>query len=107
MSKTTCSSHSPRTLFSVSDLPLVIHPGTLHPHWSDAARAKGFDLIARVRDRFRVALRCRTCGGIHVARRFVVMNAQPLCPHCIEARWRETALTACLTWLGRDSAHRH
>ncbi|RDD70151.1 hypothetical protein [Paracoccus versutus] len=107
MSKTIFSSQDTRTLHSVSDLPLVIHPGTLHPHWSDAARAKGFDLIARVRDRLHVALRCQTCSGIHVARHSVVMKAQPLCPHCIETRWRAAATAAGLTWLGRDPDHRH
>lgn len=107
MSKSNLSSHDPRILLSVSDLPLVIHPGELHAHWTAAARSKGFDLIARVRDRFRVALRCQTCGGIHVSRHFVVMTAQPLCPHCVETRWRETAIAAGLTWLGRDTNHRH
>ncbi|WP_374292908.1 hypothetical protein [Paenirhodobacter enshiensis] len=107
MSKTILSSHDTRTPLSVSDLPLVIHPGELYAHWAEAARAKGFDLIARVRDRLHVALRCQTCGGVHVARQYVVMKAQPLCPHCIESRWRATALAAGLTWLGRDPDHRH
>ncbi|KRW98009.1 hypothetical protein [Paracoccus sp. MKU1] len=106
MSKTTCSSPDTRAPLSATDLPLVIHHGELHAHWVEAARSKGFDLIARVRDRLHVALRCQTCGGVHVARHSVVMTAQPLCPHCIEARWRATALAAGLTWLGRD-AHRH
>lgn len=107
MSTTTLSSHDPRAPFSVTDLPLVIHPGELHARWAEAARAKGFDLIARVRDRLHVALRCQTCGGLHVARHSVVMAAQPLCPHCIESRWRATAFAAGLTWLGRDAGHRH
>lgn len=107
MPKTIFSSQDTRTLPSVSDLPLVIHPGKLHVHWTESARAKGFDLIARVQDRFRVALRCQPCGGVHVARHSVVMTAQPLCPHCIESRWRATALAAGLTWLGRDPGHRH
>jgi len=107
MSKTILSSHDIRTPLSVSELPLVIHPGPIHAHWAEAARAKGFDLVARVRDRLHVALRCQTCGGLHVARYSVVMTAQPLCPHCIEARWRATALAAGLTWLGRDPDHRH
>ncbi|KGJ02312.1 hypothetical protein EQ718_06040 [Paracoccus versutus] len=106
MSKTTCSSHDTRAPLSATDLPLVIHPGELHAHWADAARSKGFTLIARVRDRLHVALHCQTCRGVHVARHSVVMTAQPLCPHCIETRWRATALAAGLTWLGRD-AHRH
>ncbi|SIR24298.1 hypothetical protein SAMN05421641_1334 [Paracoccus thiocyanatus] len=107
MSTTILSSHDTRAPLSVSDLPLIIHPGELHAHWIEAASAKGFDLIARVRDRLHVALRCQSCGGIHVARHSVVMTAQPLCPHCIENRWREMALTAGLTWLGRDPDHRH
>ncbi|WP_435165490.1 hypothetical protein [Falsirhodobacter sp. 1013] len=107
MPKTILSSHDNRTPIAVSDLPLVIHPGPIHEHWTIAARDKGFDLIARVRDRLHVALRCHICGGIHAARHSVVMSAQPLCPHCIEARWRQTALTAGLTWLGRDQDHRH
>lgn len=107
MSTTILSSHDPRTPLSVSDLPLVIHPGELHTHWAEAARVKGFDLVARVQDRFRVALRCQSCGGVHVARHYVVMTAQPLCPHCVEARWRATASTAGLIWLGRDPDHRH
>lgn len=106
MSKTILSSHDTRTPLSVSELPLVIHPGKLHAHWAEAARSKGFDLISRVQDRLHVALRCRTCGGVHVSRVSVVMTAQPLCPHCIDARWRAIATAAGLTWLARD-AHRH
>ncbi|WP_323718404.1 hypothetical protein [Paracoccus aminovorans] len=107
MSTTILSSHGTHTPLSATDLPLVIHHGELHAHWVEAARSKGFTLIARVQDRFRVALRCQTCDGVHVARHYVVMKAQPLCPHCIETRWRATALAAGLTWLGRDPGHRH
>lgn len=107
MSTIILSSRAPRTPLSVSDLPLVIHSGEMHAHWAEAARSKGFDLIARVRDRLHVALRCQSCGGIHVNRHSVVMKAQPLCPHCIESRWRATALAAGLTWLGRDTGRRH
>lgn len=107
MSNSNLSSHDPRTPLSVSDLPLIIHPGELHAHWAEMARSKGFSLIARVRDRFRVALRCQSCAGIHVSRHFVVMKAKPLCPHCVETRWCETAIAAGLTWLGRDTKHRH
>jgi len=107
MSKSTLPSQDPLAPLSVSDLSLVIHPGQLHEHWAEMARRKGFTLIARVRDRLHVALRCQSCGGIHVSRHFVVMKAQPLCPHCIETRWRTTAIAAGLTWLGRDTNHRH
>jgi hypothetical protein len=91
---------------SFTSASLTVHLGALHPHWCAAAAAKGFDLIARVQDRLHVALRCHTCGGVHASRYFVVMTAQPLCPHCIERRWQETAAAAKLEWLGRDLSDR-
>ena len=87
-------------------LPPLFH-GALHAHWAAAAKAKGFDLIARVKDHLHLALRCHVCSGINVTRHFVVMNNQPLCHHCIERRWRQTALSAGLGWLGRDQSNRH
>jgi len=87
-------------------LPPLFH-GALHAHWAAAAKAKGFDLIARVKDHLHLALRCHMCSGINVTRHFVVMNNQPLCHHCIERRWRQTALSAGLGWLGRDQSNRH
>jgi len=107
MSNTILYSDDIHAPLSVSDLPLVIHPGPIQDHWAEAACGKGFDLLARVRDRLHVALRCQTCRRIHISRVSVVMSAQPLCPHCVEARWCRTALTANLTWLGRDPGHRH
>ncbi|ADO43099.1 hypothetical protein [Ketogulonicigenium vulgare] len=107
MLKTNFSLSDDLTPLSVSDLPLVVHPGKVHVHWAETAHAKRFDILARVRDRLHVALRCQSCGDVHVSRVSVVMTAQPLCPHCVESRWRQTALTAGLTWRGRDPEHRH
>lgn len=107
MAVTKIPAHTSSTRLSVSNMPLNIFPGPLHAHWCDTARGKGFDALARVRDRYHIALRCQVCKGIHVSRHYVVMTAQPLCPHCMDSRWRAAAKAAGLVWLGRDPDHRH
>jgi hypothetical protein len=84
-----------------------IHQGELHAHWRDAAAAKGFELIARVADRFHLALRCTTCNGLIKAKLFVVMNNQPSCRHCLERTRRAKAKTAGARYLQRDPKNRH
>jgi hypothetical protein len=93
-------------LNSHGDLP-PLFDGKIHDHWAAAAKAKGFDLIARVQDRLHLALQCHLCGGLNVTRLFVVMNNQPLCHHCISQKRQETAMAAGVTWLGRDPGNRH
>ncbi|EDZ45742.1 hypothetical protein RBY4I_952 [Rhodobacterales bacterium Y4I] len=82
-------------------------PLTIHAHWRDAAANKGFGILKRIRDRYHLLLACRACGATHVSKLFVVMNNQPLCPHCIEERWRDDAAAAELQWAGRDPESRH
>ncbi|MBK4217945.1 GIY-YIG nuclease family protein [Paracoccus caeni] len=81
---------------------LTIHPGLLHDHWRQMAQLKGFDLVARVRDRYHLALRCRSCGQISVVRLFVLMSTRPICRHCLETARAAQAKSAGLTYLGPD-----
>lgn len=97
----------PETRTPSIDLSQILYPRPDNPDWSSIAAEKGFEFLARVQDRLHVALRCRRCGGVTIARHYVLTSAQPLCPHCIAARWRETALSAGLVWLGRDPDQRH
>ena len=69
---------------STHDMP--IFPGPVHAHWRTMAAAKGFDLIARIRDRYHLQLCCRNCDGSITAKLFTLMRHQPLCPHCLAAR---------------------
>ncbi|MEI4486692.1 GIY-YIG nuclease family protein [Frigidibacter sp. MR17.14] len=98
--------HSPRRASSaiLSTAPV---PGRIAPQWHAAAAAKGFEIKARVHDRYHLALECRSCGGVTVQRIFTLMSAQPLCHACLERRWQEDAEAAGVTWLGRDPDHRH
>ncbi|WP_323784028.1 GIY-YIG nuclease family protein [Leisingera sp.] len=82
-------------------------PLTIHAHWRNAAASKGFDILKRIRDRYHLLLRCQTCGATHMSKVFVLMNNQPQCPHCIEARWQGDAKAAGLQWAGRDPQSRH
>lgn len=82
-------------------------PLTIHAHWRETAASKGFDILKRIRDRYHLLLACRACGATHVSKLFVLMNNQPLCPHCIELRWQADAKAAGLQWAGRDPESRH
>ncbi|KEP67952.1 hypothetical protein DL1_16935 [Thioclava dalianensis] len=84
----------------------VVQPGEIHAHWREAAEAKGYRIVARVKDRYSLALECNSCGGLHVSRLFVLLNYQPECPHCVDARRRETAKHAGLELLRRDHGNR-
>lgn len=83
------------------------HPGPLHPHWAETARAKGFTLVARVRDRYSLALRCHTCDQLVCKKLYSLMSHQPDCDHCIETARRAEAWAAGLTFLRRDPGNRH
>ena len=85
----------------------AVFPLTIHAHWRETAASKGFDILKRIQDRYHLLLCCRECGATHVSKLFVLMNNQPLCPHCIEERWQADARAAGLEWVGRDPEDRH
>ena len=89
---------------STHDMP--IFPGPVHAHWRTMAAAKGFDLIARIRDRYHLQLCCRNCDGSITAKLFTLMRHQPLCPHCLAARRHAMAAAAGVTFLGADPDRR-
>ncbi|WP_405402604.1 hypothetical protein [Paracoccus sp. Ld10] len=82
---------------------LPVFAGPIRPHWQAAARAKGFDIVARVLDRYHLRLRCQTCGGNMVSKLYVVTSSCPICPHCLTARRQATANAAGVNFLGQDA----
>lgn len=82
-------------------------PLTIHARWHEAAEAKGFGILQRIRDRYHLLLACQTCGRTHASKIFVLMNSQPQCPHCIQDRWQADAAAAGFQWAGRDPEDRH
>lgn len=79
----------------VVDLPVP-------PDWTTIAGAKGYEIAARVIDRLHLALRCRQCGAVSVARVFTLRRAQPLCPACLQAERARVATGAGAKFLRRD-----
>ncbi|WJS86304.1 GIY-YIG nuclease family protein [Paracoccus sp. TOH] len=70
--------------------------------WHDLAHQKGMTIIARVQDRYHLALACGTCGRPSKHKISALRACQPQCPHCLEAQWRAAAEQAGLEYLRRD-----
>lgn len=92
---------------TISSQAMSIFPRPPKDNWVAAALDKGFELIARVTDRYHVALRCQRCCGVHRCRIFTLMSAQPQCPACLEQQWRDEAAAAGLVYLDRHPSDRH
>ncbi|WP_246253603.1 GIY-YIG nuclease family protein [Sulfitobacter maritimus] len=92
---------------TISGSPVPVYPGKLMPHWIEAAQNKGYELVARIVDRFHLALRCQHCGELIKVRLFTLMSAQPLCSACVQKQWILTAQAAGLTFLYRCPDDRH
>ncbi|MRX49472.1 GIY-YIG nuclease family protein [Paracoccus sp. S-4012] len=93
-------SHDNSIIIAGEALPVIDMP--IHDRWREAADRRGFDITARVADRYALALTCRRCGELSRTRLFVLMQHRPRCAHCIEAAWRQEAASAGLTFLRRD-----
>ena len=71
-----------------------LFPKAILPVWSAMTDRKGFSITVRFADRFHLALRCDTCGGLTKTKLFVLMNANPACAPCLEAKQAATAKAA-------------
>ena len=83
----------------------VIAPGPIHPHWQKIAGDKGFDIIARIRDRYHLGLRHHACGRDMIAKLYTLRTAAPLCPHCLNDRRRELCDGAGVTFIAPARPH--
>lgn len=97
--------HVPHRSRHVPASDWVDFPGQVPATWHDFARAKGFRVHARVRDRFHVALECAACGGLTAHKAYTLRTAQPRCGACAEADLSDAARAAGLNFLRRDGRH--
>lgn len=83
------------------------YPRSIPDHWHDLARAKGFRIDRRVRDRGHLALQCLTCGA-HTAVKIAALRTSAVrCGGCA-ARLRDAnAQGADLVFLRRDENDHH
>lgn len=75
--------------------------------WDRMAERKGFLINRRIRDRYHVALECRTCGAHTAQKTYTLRTAQPRCGGCATAGQQTRAQDAGLVLLHRDPEDRH
>ena len=91
----------------IGDTDHPVHEAPLPESWVRAAAAKNYRIAARVIDRYHVALECRTCETLNLARAFTVLNNRPVCKGCQFSRRQEEAHGVGLVYLGRDPDDPH
>ncbi|MCY4500742.1 MAG: hypothetical protein OXE57_04190, partial [Alphaproteobacteria bacterium] len=84
-----------------------IHDAAPPETWVRAANEKGYRIVARVIDRYHVALECRICRELNLARAFVLRKCRPVCKGCQFNERQEKAQSAGLAYLGRDPDDPH
>lgn len=87
--------------FGNGDRPYPIYHADIPDRWQQIAAEKGFEIVARVRDRYHLALRHDGCGRDMVSKVFTLRTTNPLCPHCLDDRRRALCEAAGVRYLGR------
>jgi len=75
--------------------------------WVRAANEKGYRIVARVIDRYHVALECLTCGELNLTKAYTLRKCQPVCKGCQFERRQAEAQSVGLAYLGRDPDDPH
>lgn len=83
-------------------LPVFDRP--VQPDWTRLAARKGYAIVARVKDRLHVALRCDRCGCVSLSHVYTLRTAHPLCPACLCADRSSAAEAAGAVFRRRDPA---
>lgn len=89
-----------RLELSQSDLPII--EMAILDAWHDLAHQKGMRVVAKVQDRYHLALACNACGEPSRHKILALRVGQPQCPYCLESQWRTDAERAGLEFLRRD-----
>lgn len=77
-------------------------------HWHKLAAAKNYEIVARLRDRMHIALRCKICGTVTAHHTHNLRSSKrTLCAGCAEIGRRAAAQDAGLVYLGRDPEDHH
>lgn len=97
----------PNDLIETCQGTFKLFKATAPEEWIKLAQEKGFELTARIEDRYHLALRCQTCGAINKVKAFTLRTAQPQCQACTHGKWKLKAATVGATYLGRDPQDRH
>ena len=91
----------------IGDTEYPVYDAPSPETWVRAANGKGYRIVARVIDRYHVALECLTCETLNLARAFTLLRCQPECKGCQFERRQEEAQSVGLAYLGRDPDDPH
>ena len=91
----------------IGDTEHPIYNAPLPETWVRAADEKAYRVVARVIDRYHVALECGLCGTLNLARAFVLRKCQPVCKGCQFERRQAEAQSVGLAYLDRDPDDPH
>ena len=91
----------------IGDTEYPVYDGPLAETWVRAATAKNYRVVARVIDRYHVALECQICRELNLAYAYTLKVCQPECKGCQFERRQEEAQSVGLAYLGRDPDDPH
>lgn len=89
-----------RATTTIRDHDFPVYDREIPPQWQAIAEEKGFEITGRVRDKDHLVLRHNRCGEDMVSKVFTLRDAEPTCPHCLEAKRRDRCRGAGATYLG-------
>ena len=95
------SKFSPPPTFSVNHHDYPVFDADIPDIWQEIAEEKGYEITARVRDRFHLVLRHDACGAQMVSKVFTLRTADPICPTCLAATRQDLCRAAGVEFLGR------
>ena len=94
-----------RWTITVGNQTYPIFDAEIPAAWQEIAEEKGYDIVARVRDRYHLVLRHDDCGADMVCKAFTLRTCIPMCPNCLEDRRRTLCTAAGVTYLGSERSH--
>lgn len=89
-----------RPTITVGDQTYPIFDCEIPPLWQGVAEEKGFEITARVKDRFHLVLRHDPCGAEMICKVFNLQTAMPVCPTCVAAERARLCREAGVRFLG-------
>lgn len=92
-----------RPMITIGDQTYPIFDCQIPLLWQEVAEEKGFEITARVKDRFHLVLRHDACGGEMISKVFNLQTAMPVCPTCVAAARARLCREAGVTFLGASA----
>lgn len=93
--------HDPARTIIVAGRSYRVYDAEIPEIWQEIALEKGYEIVARVRDRFHLVLRHDLCGAEMISKVYTLRTAEPGCPTCLDEKRRDLCRAAGVTYLRR------